>query len=147
MTTAMKKICTRCKRSLSLDVFNFKNKVQNKRHAWCRSCRNEQQMEHRRTPEGKARERGWRKALRRSNRQIIWDYLSTHPCVDCGEPDPIILQFDHLKDKKYTVCQMPWTNGADTIQQEIAKCEIRCANCHIRKTAKDFGHWKYLYDD
>ena len=30
----------------------------------------------------------------------------------------------------------------DTLKKEIDKCEIRCANCHRRKTAKQFNFYK-----
>lgn len=77
------------------------------------------------------------------NQARAWDYLGQHPCVDCGESDPVVLQFDHLGDKRKEVSKMvsggfTWA----TIQIEIEKCEVRCGNCHRRKTARDLG----LYD-
>ncbi len=75
-------------------------------------------------------------------------YLAEHPCVDCGESDPVILEFDHReeKEKSYTVSkfgQRKW----ETILKEIAKCDIRCCNCHRRRTAKQFGWYAYLEEE
>jgi hypothetical protein len=28
------------------------------------------------------------------------------------------------------------------VKNEIEKCDVRCANCHRRKTAKDFNWYK-----
>lgn len=72
------------------------------------------------------------------NQDRAWEYLGQHPCVDCGEPDPVVLQFDHLRDKRMDVSHMlrggfSWA----TIHAEIEKCNIRCANCHRRKTARE----------
>jgi hypothetical protein len=40
-------------------------------------------------------------------RQYVWSYLSTHPCVDCGESNPIVLESDHVRGrKKMIVSQM-----------------------------------------
>jgi 5-methylcytosine-specific restriction endonuclease McrA len=62
--------------------------------------------------------------------------------VDCGEKDPIVLEFDHIHSKKANVAAMLNHHGWPAIQQEIEKCEIRCANCHRRRTAKQFGWFK-----
>lgn len=56
-------------------------------------------------------------------------------CVDCGERNHIVLDFDHIKDKKYNVSRMihdgfSWA----AIKKEIAKCEVVCANCHRIRT-------------
>src|SRR5437667_10485108 len=62
------------------------------------------------------------------NQLRMWQYLAAHPCVDCGERDPVVLHFDHLRDKRTDVSYMT-LNGFkwDTILEEIAKCEIRFA--------------------
>jgi len=68
--------------------------------------------------------------------RITIKYLSTHPCVDCGETDFRVLDFDHVSDKKLAnVSNMVWKpSPLATIKKEIAKCEVRCANDHRRVT-------------
>lgn len=77
------------------------------------------------------------------NRTFLWNYLLKNPCVDCGESDPVVLQFDHVRGKKRFALSDGAKNsyGIETLQKEIDKCEIRCANCHTRKTAKDFNYF------
>ena len=70
-------------------------------------------------------------------RKKVLDFLSDRSCVDCGEKDPIVLDFDHIKpDKKFkTVANMLSGHYSwKSVLSEIKKCEIRCANCHRRKT-------------
>ena len=65
-------------------------------------------------------------------------YLSMHPCVDCGESNPVVLEFDHQEKKKINVSQMgnyKW----ESILKEIKKCEVRCSNCHKIKTSQEQG--------
>jgi hypothetical protein len=62
-------------------------------------------------------------------------------CVDCGINNHIILDFDHLKDKKYNISRMIH-NGFSwaAIKKEIAKCEVVCANCHRIRTHDRLTH-------
>jgi thymidine kinase len=111
---------------------------------YCRDC-------HRRSVVGSQRNHreAFLKRLQRYNerkrnedRRQVFDYLKTHPCVDCGEPDVIVLDFDHQRDKQYTISELIISNKQwEQILTEIEKCEVRCANCHRRKTAEKFG-WK-----
>jgi hypothetical protein len=80
------------------------------------------------------------KTLRTKNKAFVKEYLLCHPCVDCGEADIIVLEFDHRnrEDKKYCIGRT--TNfSLNTLKREIEKCDVRCANCHRRKTFKDLG--------
>ena len=74
-------------------------------------------------------------------------YLLEHSCVDCGETDPVVLEFDHVRGTKIAhVSRM--VKGAVSLarlQAEIAKCDVRCANCHRRRTAKMLG-WNTLLE-
>jgi len=75
-------------------------------------------------------------------REKLFDYLSKEKCIDCGEKDPIVLDFDHIdKDNKFkTISQMLCGHYSfETILKEIKKCEIRCANCHRRRSYLQFN--------
>lgn len=75
------------------------------------------------------------------NRQLVWTYLLQHPCVDCGEADPIVLEFDHVRDVKSAEISKMVKDGLgwNRISQEILKCDVRCANCHRRRTSSSLG--------
>ena len=77
-------------------------------------------------------------------RKQLFDYLSKEKCIDCGEKDPVVLDFDHIdiKTKFKTISQMLCGHYSfKTILKEIKKCEIRCANCHRRKTYSQFKYF------
>lgn len=66
------------------------------------------------------------------NRKIVEGYLKEHPCIDCGNTDLRVLDFDHVKGKKigsisYGI-KSSWP--IEKLLTEIDKCEVRCANCH-----------------
>ncbi len=52
-------------------------------------------------------------------------------CVDCGYKDnPAALDFDHLYDKRFNISWKYGQVSDETMLAEVAKCEVRCANCH-----------------
>lgn len=63
--------------------------------------------------------------------------------MDCGEDDPVVLQLDHVRGIKTATINY-LLNGARSFERlvvEVAKCEVVCANCHFRRTAKRHGNW------
>lgn len=73
------------------------------------------------------------------------DYFSSHPCVDCGQDDIRCLEFDHRDagEKLADVATLLRSRVAwSRIEAEIAKCDVRCANCHRRATALRGGSWR-----
>ena len=77
-------------------------------------------------------------------RTKILDYLEDHPCIVCGETDPVVLDFDHrdMDTKCHTVANMIKSYGWTKIKEEIDKCDVRCANCHRRRTAVQMNSWR-----
>ena len=80
--------------------------------------------------------------LRNRNKEFIRNFLINKTCIDCGEKDPIVLEFDHFEDKKDNISEIIQNCSIELIEIEIKKCEIRCANCHRRKTAIQLGYYK-----
>lgn len=77
-------------------------------------------------------------------RAHMFEYLSTKACIDCGEKDPVVLEFDHRDQKtkfKKIASMLSGHYSWESVEKEIAKCEIRCANCHRRKTYIQLGGW------
>ena len=60
-----------------------------------------------------------------------------HPCTDCGKQyPPYVMDFDHIRgDKTNDVAYFPLFSFA-RIAEEIAKCEVVCANCHRIRTER-----------
>jgi hypothetical protein len=96
-----------------------------------------------RTQEQKDRKVALQYARLAANKRAVLEYLLKNPCVDCGEADPVVLEFDHQGGKTANVSdgiRHGWS--LKRIMEEIAKCNVRCANCHRRATAKAFGSYR-----
>ena len=85
---------------------------------------------------------------RRARRLIIWDHLMKNPCVDCGNSDPLVLEFDHIDqaNKSFEISERTKAGPIEELLAEIAKCEVRCANCHRARTYAQLG-WEIPYQD
>jgi len=139
--------CSRCKIKKSLEEFNFKNKTTGQRQQQCKTCTRLLIRNH----YNKNRDYYLKKAtnrnsvIRQESNSYIFDYLSKNPCVDCGESDPTVLEFDHngKKPKIKAVLHIVRSRFPLTkVMEEIDKCEVRCANCHRKKTSVDFSWFK-----
>jgi hypothetical protein len=80
------------------------------------------------------------KLARERIRVFINNYLKGNPCVDCGEADTIVLEFDHVAGKDFNISDATRKGvSMKRLKDEIAKCEVRCANCHRKKTYERNG--------
>lgn len=148
-TIIMTKKCPRCKKTLDFLKFNWKIKNV-KRAVYCKECSREYIKEH----YYKNKDYYLKKAKKRNKKEkekkskYIYNYLKNHPCVDCGERDILVLEFDHKdrQDKNHTISIILRENiRFKKLTNEVAKCEVRCANCHRRKTAKENNSWRLYY--
>lgn len=113
----------------------------------CIECRNSYNREHYRANKAKYMSRA--KASKRKYltelRVYLRSYLTENPCVVCGESDIVVLEFDHIDPSTKSFCIAQATRRGlplAKVKSEIDKCQILCANCHKRKTAKDNNWWK-----
>ena len=89
----------------------------------------------------KARSFKRNKVQRVRNREFVMSIKEISECIDCGENNPLVLDFDHVKGEKIMAISNMSNKayGIDTISKEMDKCEVRCANCHriITKKRRD----------
>jgi hypothetical protein len=133
--------CGRCGHVKPLGDFAWHRRAKGQRNHYCRACQSEYGKAHyvanrQRYIELEAK----RKRARAEKRmRLILEYFEDNPCIDCGESDPLVLEFDHVKDKCFDIgAGLPDRNW-ESILSEIAKCEVVCANCHRRRTAERLG--------
>lgn len=76
-----------------------------------------------------------RVARGKRNRAYIDDYKSKHPCIRCGESDPIVLDLHHRNpdEKEFTISKWMFRASLKSLDKEFAKCDVLCANCHRRE--------------
>lgn len=135
----MKK-CARCQESLPIDNFARRG---NGFQAYCRPCKSKIDKDLYANTSRKQSIRKTKNELTERNRRFVADYLADSQCIDCGESDIVVLEFDHVRGTKIAgVADMIRRNfSIKKIQDEIEKCEVRCCNCHRRKTAHETGSW------
>lgn len=136
------KTCSSCNEEKTLDKFSKGRK--------CKKCYNEWHNNYYHTKNKQKHIdtiKEQNKNNKMANRVKFLDFMKGKCCAHCGEDDIVVLEFDHIdpSTKKNTVSNLlgqgsytPWK----TIKEEIDKCQILCANCHRRKTAKQLKHWK-----
>src|ERR1700676_4463213 len=93
------KTCAVCRQQKREEYFAFNNKPLARRHSVCKVCKRAYSMKYYRKDPA-AYSQGRKKRVykyRVRNREIVTEYLSSHPCVDCGEHDALVLEFDHVQ--------------------------------------------------
>lgn len=137
------KQCITCKEEKSLDGFNKNSSKKDGLQTTCKECdRLSSKFYYEKNREEHKKDIAVRNARYVGKlKELIYQYLLEHPCVDCGESDPIVLEFDHVRGEKEQSISKAVTRAWawERVKTEIDKCEVRCANCHRRKTAKQFG--------
>lgn len=138
----MEKKCTFCKKIKNVENFN-KNKSKNDGYSnVCKICsRLKSKNYYENNKEQQIKNISINKKNRiKENRKKLYQYYILNPCVDCNENDPIVLESDHRENKKMEISKLVSLGYSwEIIYEELKKCDTRCANCHRRKTAKDYN--------
>jgi hypothetical protein len=135
------RLCGRCEHLKPQSDFAWRRKAIGQRDNYCKSCRaaykREHYSKHRARYIANARDRKNEAAASGAAKLVA--FFREHPCADCGESDPLVLEFDHLRDKSFTIGQSIRDRNWQAILDEIAKCDVVCANCHRRRTSLRAG--------
>lgn len=81
----------------------------------------------------------------REKRRVQMNELKSGPCTDCGVRYPYyVMHFDHIgTDKVMDISKLISRASWQTVLDEIAKCELVCANCHAERTHSRNQYNKY----
>ena len=140
------KVCTKCKTAKDESEFSWSIRGI-KRHSRCNSCRAPERLDYYNRNKEKELAYKYERQInkREEARKYVWEYLSNSVCADCGEYDPLVLTFDHVRGtKKMNVSQMINQGySLQLLQEEISKCEVVCSNCHLRreKRKRNTRYW------
>jgi hypothetical protein len=138
--------CYRCGELKGAEEFAWRRKNKGQRDSHCKPCRSAYGKEHYAANRQRYIDQAAaRKQVQSEERsRYLIEFFRTHPCIDCGEADPVVLEFDHLEAKEFNVSygvrHLTW----ESVLAEIAKCDVVCANCHRRRTASRGGFVRAL---
>lgn len=141
------KACTMC--SVVRPITDFARAPKRGRlhySARCKPCMRRYMNDwYRRDPERRRQIRSDAAEFRAATIEWLTAHLCANPCVDCGEKDLRTLDFDHRDDATKvaavsTMLHHKWS--LVKVKAEVAKCEVRCANCHRKRTANMRNDWR-----
>lgn len=120
-----KKYCARCKEIKLLSFFGNHISTSDGYRRWCKDCEAYSAVDR----------QSYYQQYRADKREKLDEYKSKKGCIICNEVDPRCLQFHHRdpSTKTYTISRLySGTWGWDRIFEEIEKCDVMCANCHLK---------------
>ena len=136
------KRCSKC--AMELPLAQFDRQQNGRWGSYCKSCLSLYCRHHyvKNAAAHNARRAVARRRYRIRNQAYVLSYLLSHPCIDCGEADPIVLEFDHVDrgSKQFEVSNLSARGRSlADLEREIKRCVVRCARCHRRRTARQFA--------
>lgn len=134
----MEKTCSQCKQTKLLSEFTTNKAAKFGVQPFCRDCGRKYAQNYylRNKKKVHAASRAALKRKRDVMMDLVSTYKATHPCIDCGQYyNSCVMDFDH-RDPSTKTGVVAWllTRTPARIWDEIAKCDLVCANCHRVRT-------------
>lgn len=140
-------ICNTCKKQKPEEEFPFRDKHTGARNNKCKQCQRAYSKDHYKKNSARYNKLRYARQVRyrERNKAFLMTYLAGKKCEDCGEADPIVLTFDHIRGSKIGDVSTMVGQGfpLKRIKEEILKCEIRCANCHRKRHARENSDYRW----
>jgi ArsR family metal-binding transcriptional regulator len=142
------KVCSKCKQIKDESEFSW-HWLNIRKHSSCNDCRKKYQTEYyERTREAQAEyKKTHQEETRETARHYVYTYLQSHPCVHCGEADPYVLTFHHVRGRKKMNLSQMVNQGysLEALQEEMDKCVVLCANCHMKEEKRKRGTKYWIF--
>lgn len=138
------KTCSKCNTPKNINCFSKRAKAIDGLKNHCKDC-DRLYNQNCDKEERNKRKLITQKKRREERRLKILEFLKNKGCACCNEKDPVVMEFDHIDETTKEMCVSEMVSlcfSWEKIKAEIDKCQILCANCHRRKTAKDFSYYK-----
>ena len=160
------KTCSKCHEDINRSFFYDNIKMKDGKNSQCKKCAYETfKAWKKKNPDRYAElQKGYKKKSRAKRPkkprvktrpqyfvEIVSKHLTDNHCVDCGESNILVLEFDHRDQRKKLFTITQWKGfknseySVDDLLEEIEKCDIRCANCHRIRTAYQCNSWRLAH--
>lgn len=131
------KTCTKCDRELDVKCFHRRSRG---RSSHCKDCKNASGRSlYKKNSVGVCARTNKYQA---EKAQKVISILMDSACKDCGCSDFRVLEFDHLRDKRFGIGKGVFSRSWSQISSEIQKCEVVCRSCHRKRTALRANNYK-----
>lgn len=130
------KKCSKCKKYITVDNYTKnKTKKDGLNHS-CKECHRQYTRKHYENNKQYYVDKGGNHG---DKLKKISDELKSVPCLDCGKKyPPYVMDYDHRDPAKKS---FPLSNviqgglvSLNRFYEEVAKCDVVCANCHRERT-------------
>jgi hypothetical protein len=122
------KHCGRCTLNRPLHEFH---RAEDGHQPWCKECKRDYAAAHYQA--NKTRRRATNRRRHRAFMEWYTGLKAGRPCSDCGDTfHPQAMHWDHLpgSSKSADIAVLARRGSRKRVLDEIAKCELVCANCH-----------------
>jgi hypothetical protein len=127
----MKKTCSKCQIEKDEKEFAWRSISEKRKHSHCKDCKTK--VDNKYYASSNERRRKIRKRAL-SYYQYLNEYVKRlkrfGKCSKCEDCRWYVLDFHHLKSKKYDIPKISRNGSMRLLKEEIRKCVLLCANCH-----------------
>jgi hypothetical protein len=148
--TGVMKQCFRCKIIKDTSEFHKYARNRDRLQPYCHICKKAIDKEHYKNNPRRNYERN--RANVHRNRMWLHNFLKSKQCewdgCNISDPDMLVLDHKNPSEKRLPVSIMVHASfSLRSIQEEVAKCRVLCANHHQKHTIWQFGYKKWLVED
>jgi predicted DNA-binding antitoxin AbrB/MazE fold protein len=127
------KECNKCHIVKEDNEFAFRNKAKGTLQPYCKECKRkiDKELYTSNHSNRRIKIRSRQNEVQTNLKELLTDIKKNSKCAICGESRWWVLDFHHIRDKRFEVSSLARRGcSLETFKEEIDKCIVLCANCH-----------------